>query len=162
MRVAGIIKNSVANGIGVRDVIFLQGCKHKCEGCHNPHTWDMEGGEEYSIEEVLAELSESKNNITISGGEPLLQFDALFHLAMKFNSLQNKSVWVYTGCKYEDIPFFMKWTLSHHVDVLVDGPFEQDKKDLTLQFRGSSNQRLIDLPKSVEQLKVIEWSDVNE
>lgn len=156
-----MIKNSVVNGIGVRDVIFFQGCEHRCKGCHNPHTWNRNGGEERTIDDVLAELSESNNNVTISGGEPLLQFEDLIHLITKIRREQNKTIWLYTGYKYEDLPFYIKWMLSHYVDVLVDGAFEEDKKDLSLPFRGSSNQRLIHLPKSVGLCELIEWEDTN-
>lgn len=160
MRIAGMIKNSVVNGIGVRDVIFFQGCEHRCKGCHNPHTWNKDGGEERTIDDVLAELSESNNNVTISGGEPLLQFDSLVRLLMKLHS-QGKTVWLYTGYTFEELPYYVKWMLSHYVEVLIDGRFEEDKKDLSLAFRGSLNQRLINLPKSVELCKLVEWEGVN-
>ena len=159
MRMAGIIKNSVVNGIGIRDVIFLQGCPHHCKGCHNPQTWDNLGGVERTYQELVDMFDGSSNNITISGGEPLLYlWDDLLPLLCEFKQ-QGKSIWLYTGYRYEDLELTELLLLSEFVEVLVDGRFEIDKKDLTLRFRGSSNQRLIDLPKSVKEGKVILWEE---
>lgn len=160
MRVAGIIRNSVVNGIGIRDVIFLQGCMHHCKGCHNPETWKVEGGKVYTVEELVAEFEDSTNDITISGGEPFLQFEEMFHF-IKAMRMKGKHVWLYTGYTYEEIPWFELWMLAGYVDVLVDGRFEVNKKDLKLKFRGSSNQRLINLKKSVELRQVVLWGDGN-
>ena len=162
MQVAGIIMNSVVNGIGIRDVIFLQGCLHHCPECHNPKTWDYHSGVERDIYEVQFELRNSDNDITISGGEPLLQYLEVIRFLKSINNFQNKRAWLYTGFKYEEIPPKMLKELSRYVDVLVDGRFEIEKKDLTLQFRGSSNQRLIDLPMSVQLNKIVLWEDTSE
>ena len=159
MKVAGIIQNSVVNGIGVRDVIFLQGCEHHCPGCHNPKTWNINGGEEMSISRLDDILRDSPHDITISGGEPLLQYDEVIELMDYMSYGTNKRFWLYTGFKYDEIPPHMLEEMSKYVDVLVDGRFEESKKDLKLQFRGSSNQRLIDLPKSVAKGKVILWEE---
>ena len=159
MKVAGIIQNSVVNGIGVRDVIFLQGCEHHCPGCHNPKTWNINGGEEMSISRLDDILRDSPHDITISGGEPLLQYDEVIELMDYMSYGTNKRFWLYTGFKYDEIPPHMLEEMSKYVDVLVDGRFEESKKDLKLQFRGSSNQRLIDLPKSIEKGKVILWEE---
>ncbi len=162
MRIAGIIKNSVVNGNGIRDVLFLQGCKHKCKGCHNPQTWKLNGGSWYGVMDLCGKFYTSKNDITISGGEPLLQYDELIVFMELMCKHQHKRFWLYTGFKYEEIEPWLLRQLSKYVDVLVDGKFEEDKKDLTLRFRGSSNQRLIDLPKTVEQGQIVLWEDVNE
>ena len=159
MRIAGIIKNSVVNGIGIRDVIFLQGCYHHCEGCHNPETWDIYKGKYMDIMYLYNEIKDSPNNLTISGGEPLLQIDELIDLLKLITHTSDKTIWLYTGFTFETMPDRWKWELSQYVDVLVDGKFEIDKKDLTLQFRGSSNQRLIDLKESVKKNKVKLWED---
>ena len=160
MRVAGLIKNSVVNGIGIRDTLFLQGCKHRCEGCHNPKTWKLDGGTVRSIDSLMKEFEDSTNDITISGGEPILQFhEDLYHFMKRVHREQGKRFWLYTGYRYEELPNFVLIMLSEFTDVLVDGKFELDKRDLTLQFRGSSNQRLIDLPKSVKEEKIILWED---
>ena len=160
MRVAGIVKNSVVNGIGIRDVLFLQGCKHHCKGCHNPTTWNLDGGKEQTIDYLINQFKDSTNDMTISGGEPLLQFqDDLYHFMKRMHREHGKRFWLYTGYRYEEIPTFILLMLSEFTDVLVDGRFALDKKDLTLQFRGSSNQRLIDLPKSVKEEQIILWED---
>lgn len=162
MKVAGVIKNSVVNGIGVRDALFLQGCAHGCKGCHNPQTWDQNGGEHRTIRSLVQEFADSPNQMTISGGEPLLQYLDLVELMWVLNTYHNKRFWIYTGYTYENIPHSWLEELSHYVDVLVDGRFEIDKKDLTLPFRGSSNQRLIDLPKSVETGEIVLWEGLHE
>lgn len=159
MRVAGIIRNSVVNGIGIRDVIFLQGCKHHCLGCHNPQTWSLDGGKSYSRLELVEEFKDSPHDVTISGGEPLLQFSELIQFMRYMNEKYGKRFWLYTGYTFEEISYYQKVMLAKYVDVLVDGRFEIEKKDLTLQFRGSSNQRLINLPISVEMGVVIRWED---
>ena len=162
MRVAGIIKNSVVNGIGIRDVLFLQGCEHHCKGCHNPETWNLKGGEYKWFSELINEFRDSPNDITISGGEPLLQCSEVLDFMNYMSDFYKKRFWLYTGYTYEEIPEYILAALAKYVDVLVDGRFEEDKKDLRLQFRGSSNQRLIDLPKSVKERKVVEWRETDE
>ena len=159
MKVAGIIQNSVVNGIGVRDVIFFQGCEHHCPGCHNPKTWDINGGEEMSVQRIAEIFKASEHDITLSGGEPLLQFDEIMELMKYINEEQGKRFWLYTGFRYDEIPPSMLSELSKYVDVMVDGRFEESNKDLKLAVRGSSNQRLIDLPKSVEKGRVILWEE---
>ena len=157
MRIAGILKNSVVNGEGIRDVIFTQGCPHHCKGCHNPSTWDVDGGKAIGVDEIVKELSNSTNDVTISGGEPLIQQSEVEELLAKL-SQHNKSAWLYTGYKYEDIPT-KTWKRLRVVGlrVVVDGEFELAKKDLRLQFRGSSNQRIIDLTKTLQSGKIVLW-----
>ena len=160
MRVAGIIKNSVVNGVGIRDVIFLQGCPHHCRECHNPETWDMNGGVEHGILQLYHLFEDSHNNLTISGGDPMIQLDDLERLLYIFYLNTNKTVWIYTGYKFEDFPIETWRKLAKlNVEVIVDGQFEIDKKDLTLEFRGSSNQRIIDLKKSVDVGEVVLWEN---
>lgn len=159
MKVAGIIKNSVANGIGIRDVIFLQGCEHQCKGCHNPETWNKDDGIEINKYELASQFLSSNNHMTISGGEPILQYEEVIEYMKLVHSHEGKRFWLYTGFKIEELPPEMVTELAKYVDVLVDGRFELEKKDLTLRFRGSSNQRLIDLPKTVEENKIVLWED---
>lgn len=162
MKVAGIIKNSVVNGQGIRDVLFLQGCPHKCRGCHNPQTWAYYDGEDCTVRSLVQEFADSPNQLTISGGEPLLQYMDLIELMWVLNTYHGKRFWLYTGYRYDQIAKSWLEELSHYVDVLVDGRFVIDKKDLTLPFRGSSNQRLIDLPKSVAKGEVVLWEGLHE
>ena len=157
MKVAGIVKDSVVDGIGIRDVIFLQGCCHQCKGCHNPETWDMKGGTKLNIFQVGERLKDSTNDITISGGEPLLQFNEVLRFMCLTADYSSKRFWLYTGFTFEEIPREKLLLLSKFVDVLVDGRYEEDKRDLNLLFRGSSNQRLIDLPKSIQEKRIVLW-----
>lgn len=160
MRIAGIVRDSIVDGVGIRDVIFTQGCPHHCEGCHNPQTWDKNGGYEMSIPDILAELKGSSNDITISGGEPLAQFNELLSLVKSISIVFGKRIWIYTGFTYENIAKSKIDQLALWCDVLVDGKYEKDKKDNTLLFRGSSNQRIIDLPKSVKENRVVLWEEI--
>lgn len=158
MQIAGILKNSVVNGEGIRDVVFVQGCPHHCKGCHNPHTWNPEGGKYMHVVDVAKELLDSPNNVTISGGEPLEQLIGVYLLSYYLYLRQGKTTWLYTGYRFEEIEHSIWQRLwDAGVVVVVDGRFEEDKKDLTLQFRGSSNQRLIDLRKTLDQGQVVIW-----
>ena len=157
MRVAGIIRDSIVDGEGLRDVVFLQGCCHRCEGCHNKQTWDANGGRKMTPWYVADELSDSTNDVTISGGEPLLQLNELYELLSILHCYQLKHIWLYTGFTFEQIAIEEWKQLSRYIDVVVDGRFELDKRDKNLLFRGSSNQRLIDLKKSVEGNGIVEY-----
>lgn len=159
MRLAGIVRDSIVDGPGIRDVIFVQGCGRHCEGCHNKQTWDYDGGEYWSTTSIMNELSDSSNDITISGGEPLDQFDALLRLLKRIRYTTNKRVWLYTGNTMKEPISSVYKTLFYYVDVIVDGHFIEELKDPNLLFRGSSNQRIIDLNKSVKADKIIEWEE---
>lgn len=157
MRLAGIVRDSIVDGPGIRDVIFFQGCGHRCPGCQNPQTWDYNGGEHWFFGDVVNELKDSSNDVTISGGEPVNQLTDLLRVAEFFKN-QGKSVWVYTGNVVDPTKRIYQ-VMSQFVDVIVDGRFVQELKDPNLRFRGSSNQRLIDLPKSVAVGYVVEWEE---
>ena len=118
MRIAGIQRDSITNGVGVRDVVFFQGCGKHCKGCHNPQTWDYNGGEHRFVGEVVKELSNSTNNITISGGEPFDQYTSLVELCQQFKK-QGKTIWVYTG-NIVDPNSKTYRTLADYVEVIVD------------------------------------------
>ncbi|AEG61531.1 anaerobic ribonucleoside-triphosphate reductase activating protein [Desulforamulus ruminis] len=159
IRLGGITANSVVDGPGLRTVVFLQGCPRRCPGCQNPELLDAGGGREATLEEVLQEiqgtLSPITRGITFSGGDPLMQPEALKELITRLReAFPRLDVWVFTGSRYEEVQHL---PLLDQIDVLVDGPFEQDKKDLDLAFRGSANQRLIDVPKSRKTGRVVEW-----
>ena len=158
MRYAGLIRDSIVDGVGIRDVIFFQGCAHHCKGCHNPQTWNYNGGEYKAEGEIVKELSDSDNNITISGGEPLDQFNSLLILLDVIKTQTNKTVWLYTGNVVDPSKRTYK-KLAQYVDVIVDGKFDRKLKDPNLRFRGSSNQRVIDLKKSVKEQRIIEWEE---
>ena len=150
--------DSIVDGKGLRCVLWTQGCKHNCLGCHNPGTHDINGGVEYTTDEVVSWICQYPyhDGITLSGGEPFLQVDALLQILNDIKHL-NYNVWCYTGYTYEQlIKDDHKRRLLEKVDVLVDGPFVLDKRSLALKFRGSSNQRLIDVKASLKENCVIE------
>lgn len=160
MRIAGIVRDSTVDGIGIRDVVFFQGCHRACPGCHNPQTWDLNGGVHRFAGDVVNELADSANDITISGGEPLLQFTALVRF-LELVKKADKRVWLYTGSVVD--PTKVIWQiLSNYVDVVIDGQYMEELRDSRLLFRGSSNQRIIDLPKSVQQKEIVLWEGLNE
>lgn len=158
IRYANIIKESVVDGKGIRLVLFLQGCTIDCEGCHNPAIQDMSGGTEVTEEQLAQIILEALNplhqGITISGGEPTLQADALYDVLRIVKQQRPKlDVWMFSGYTFDKIKSLKVMEL---VDVLVDGPFKLQEKSLDFIFRGSKNQRIIDVVKSREQNKVIE------
>jgi len=159
VRVAGIITDSVVDGPGVRFVVFAQGCPHHCPGCHNPQTWEPQGGKEMTVREILKMLKKRLKyikGITLSGGEPFLQAEEMAQLAGEAKKL-GLDVVTYTGYRYEELLALNTpgcQELLENTDILIDGPFIQELKDISLPFRGSSNQRLIDLAATRRQGKI--------
>ena len=170
MNYASIKKTDVANGPGVRVSLFVSGCTHHCKGCFNSETWDFHYGEPYTEEvekEILAALSpDFIQGLTILGGEPMEDANrpAVLGLLRKVReTYPKKDIWCYTGYDYEKD--LQKWIsegkqdveeILKRLDVLVDGEFVEEKKNLSLKFRGSENQRLIDVPATLAQGKVME------
>ena len=155
-RIAGMVKHSSVDGPGVRFTVFFQGCPHHCPGCHNPETWDPAGGEEISLDELIEEIRKTRylDGITLSGGDPLLQPRAVIAAADAAHA-KGLTVWCYTGWTFEEI---MKGSAGpdavealNHIDVLVDGPFRMELLSRECIYRGSSNQRLIDVPASLTE-----------
>lgn len=153
---SGIEWNSSVDGEGFRVTLFVSGCKHHCKGCHNPETHDFSNGKVLDVEtqnNIIRYICETRMiaGITLSGGDPMYSAEAIasFIESLK-NSCPHKTVWVYSGFTYEEIirDSHMRRLLSL-CDVLVDGPFIEAKRDVTLAFRGSSNQRIIDVQKSL-------------
>lgn len=158
MNYAKIKPLDIANGEGIRVSLFVSGCPHHCQGCFNPETWRYDYGEPFTEEttrELFSYLREPYiKGLSVLGGEPLVQGNALTKLLHEVKTnFPNKDIWLYTGYVYEDINW--KKTTLKFVDVLVDGPFVLELKDPKLKFRGSSNQRIIDVKKSREQKKVV-------
>lgn len=149
---ADIQPDSILDGSGIRTVIWFQGCLHNCKGCQNPETHDMNGGMVVDIDEIKMKLKNLKyqSGITLSGGDPFFQPEAALEIA-KFAKSVGLNVWAYTGFTYEALlSDKSRLDLLKYVDVLVDGKFMIDKKSLNCKFRGSTNQRLIDVKKSLE------------
>lgn len=145
-----------ANGPGVRLALFVQGCPHHCPGCFNPETWDFNGGKPFTIKEIDEIIEHCKKSqisgLSILGGEPFAQdISVMLTLMSKFRQYVNKPIWVWTGYTIEEIiqdPF--KTAMLIMTDVLVDGPFIEAKKNIRLVHRGSSNQRVIDVKKTLD------------
>lgn len=149
---ADIQPDSILDGSGIRTVIWFQGCLHNCKGCQNPETHDMNGGIVVDVDELKMKLKNLKyqSGITLSGGDPFFQPEAALEIA-KFAKSIGLIVWAYTGFTYEALlSDKSRLDLLKNVDVLVDGKFMMDKKSLNCKFRGSTNQRLIDVKKSLE------------
>lgn len=162
IRIAGVVPESIVDGPGMRYVIFTQGCPHKCKGCHNPDTHDFDKGTDVLPSKLLKNILDNPiiAGVTFSGGEPFAQADRLTPLAEELKS-NKKNLMVYTGYTFEELlkngtddMLSLLWL----TDILVDGRFEEDKKSLELRFRGSSNQRIIDVPKSLKKMKPV-WVD---
>ena len=147
IRIAGVVPESIVDGEGIRYAIFMQGCLRHCEGCHNPATHSLDGGKILDTSELINAIKKNPllSGITLTGGEPLLQIKPAIELAKAAKNL-GLNVWCYTGYKFEEIPPAAQ-ELLNFVDVLVDGEFILALRDLELNFRGSSNQRIIDLNK---------------
>jgi len=155
LRIAGIVDDSITDGPGLRLAVFLQGCDKDCEGCHNQGARAMEGGKDYTVEELWKRVKRNPliSGVTLSGGEPLLQAAALVPFS-KMVREAGLDLMVYTGYTFEEIVAMDDadvFELLEHTNILVDGPFVAEKRDLTLRFRGSSNQRLLDAGKSVDK-----------
>lgn len=163
MRLANTVSDSIVDGPGLRLTVFTQGCVHACPDCHNPETHAPDGGQERSIEELSGLLTKNKltEGLTLSGGEPFLQARDCALLAKAAHE-QGLNVWTYTGYRYEKLlaEGNADWdALLSETDVLVDGPYIAAERDYVLRFRGSRNQRLIDLPKTRAAGRVILWDE---
>lgn len=156
LKISGTVSDSIVDGPGLRYVIFTQGCPHHCPGCHNPQTHDFEGGVWADREMILQPLKENPllSGVTFSGGEPFVQPEALAELGREIKAL-GKHLMVYSGYTYEQLQQIAEQRpavgeLLALADILVDGPYVEEQRDLTLVYRGSANQRVIDLQKTRE------------
>jgi len=161
MNYLGIDKASISNGPGVRVVLWVSGCKVHCKGCQNPETWDFCAGRLFD-ENAKQELFNALNKpyirgITISGGNPLDRPHDIFLLVTEIkNKFPDKDIWLYSGYTYDEIRSSReKFKALMGVDVLVDGPYIEEQRDITLAFRGSRNQRIIDIKETWSQGKII-------
>ena len=163
MRIAGIIRESIVDGPGMRFVIFAQGCPHGCPGCHNPQTHDFEGGFDADVTSIMAEIEKNPllRGVTFSGGEPFSQAGEFTDLAAQLKT-KGLDIMTYSGYTFEEISRSAQtrsdWKrLLEHTDILADGPFMESMKDLTLRFRGSKNQRLIDVNETMKNNFITEY-----
>lgn len=140
--VADIIYGTTSDGCGLRNSLYVSGCNLRCKGCHNSHWWLLKSGTLMTVSEVYKKLNRDGYDISILGGEPLMQAKAVIALCKKIKRYRpNITIWLYTGYYKEHLQLFYP-ELLEYIDVLVDGPFEEDKKDVNLPFRGSSNQEI--------------------
>ena len=161
--ISGTVSESIVDGPGFRYTIFVQGCPHNCPGCHNPQTHDFKGGRIVDTDELFRECVEDPLNkgVTFSGGEPFSQAKELYELGKRFKE-HGYDLWCYTGWTMKEL-----WKMSESeyyvgkllsvIDVLVDGRFIEERKTLSLPFRGSENQRLIDMKATLEENMVINY-----
>ncbi len=159
MRYHNITKDDMLNGDGLRVVLWVAGCAHACPGCHNPVTWDPEGGlpfDEAARREIYEELEKDYvSGITFSGGDPLhpANIRGVTELARQIRSdFPDKTIWLYTGSTWNEV---RDLEVARYVDVLVDGTFQEAKKDNTLRWKGSSNQQVIDVQKTLKTGEVV-------
>lgn len=163
LRIAGVVKESTVDGPGFRYVIFTQGCPHHCIGCHNPETHDFNGGRIESIDNIVQDIQKNPllKGVTLSGGEPFMQARNLVNLVQKLPK-DRYTIMTYTGFKYEYLIGYANnengyLELLQHTDVLIDGKFEIENKSDYAKFRGSTNQRAIDVKQSLEKGYVVEY-----
>lgn len=151
-----LLTDSIVDGEGLRAVLWTQGCSHNCKGCHNPETHDFNKGVLVEVDEVKQLIKDLtlQDGITFSGGDPFFQPEPCIEIA-KFAKEEGLNVWAYTGFLFEDLIKNEKMReFLNYIDVLVDGKFELDNKSLNLKFRGSTNQRIINVPRSLKMGKV--------
>lgn len=160
VQLAGFESESVVDGPGIRLVVFFQGCPHRCEGCHNPNTFDPLAGEIYDIEDIKGEITAARGitGVTFSGGEPFLQLEALAEL-VRFVKTRGLHVVIYSGYTYEELmTSASKETVGEilqDTDILIDGKYLKAQRDLSIAFRGSRNQRIVDVPATRQRGQVV-------
>ena len=163
INIAGIQKQSIVDGIGLRYVVFAQGCSHACPGCHNPESHPFGIGKDYDIDDLIKEIDKNPllKGVTFSGGEPFDQASGFLEFANRIKRTK-LDIWCYTGYIYEDLvnsDDISKVRLLENIDVLVDGKFQIEKRSLAMPYRGSFNQRIIDVKKSsLDNISQIEIS----
>ncbi len=161
IKISGVVNDSIVDGNGFRFTVFTQGCPHHCSGCHNPQTHDPKGGFWSDTEDIMNVIKENPllDGITLSGGDPFMQPIPCTLLAEESHKL-GLNVWTFTGYTWEELWAEQdkeKLNLLHHTDILVDGRFLLSERSLELRFKGSRNQRTIDVKKTLEQGNIVLW-----
>ena len=158
LRVLHIVEGTSVDGPGLRTSIYLAGCNHHCPGCHNPASWNPQGGEERTLDELMQVIAYNEAPVTLSGGDPLQQPDGTRELIHHIKQELGYNVWCFTGYTWDEIMKDSKLSaVVQELDVLVDGPFIQAQRDISLRFRGSRNQRLIDVQRTLTTGQVTLW-----
>ena len=157
IRLAGLVNDSITDGPGIRLTVFVQGCPRSCPGCHNPQTQPLCGGYEEDCDVVLEKIKSNPllDGVTFSGGEPMLQAGKLLPLAKEIKNM-GLNLFCYTGYVFEELEKVEgAHELLKYIDVLVDGPFVKEKRDYRVKFKGSTNQRIIDVTKTLQKNKIV-------
>jgi anaerobic ribonucleoside-triphosphate reductase activating protein len=164
MRLSGITPESLVDGPGLRYVIFTQGCHHACPHCHNQQSWDVSGGKEYTVKQIIRFIKQQKKikrGVTFSGGEPFLQAEELAQAALAAHQ-RGWDVVTYTGFTYEELIADNNdgvKALLAETDILIDGKYVHKLRSVKLQFRGSSNQRIINIPETQKKGQIVLWKE---
>ncbi len=159
LRVIDIVDGTIVDGPGLRTSIYFAGCAHFCPGCHNPQSWPFDAGQDMTIDELVKHVEDNEMNVTLSGGDPLYQMPKMLELCQRLKVL-GMNIWLYTGFIYEQVCTDSKLApILDCIDVLVDGPFIEAQRDIGLRFRGSPNQRLIDIPATKATGTIALWTD---
>lgn len=151
IRVIDIIPGTTVDGVGLRTSIYVAGCRHGCKGCHNPQSWDFGAGVPMNVDEIMERVIEEDFNVTLTGGDPLWQVEKILPLAQAIKA-KGYTLWCYTGFTWEEIiasPHLSQ--ILPWVDVIVEGRFVEELRDISLRFRGSSNQRIIKVKETLEK-----------
>lgn len=160
LKVASIVENTIVDGEGFRTSLYLSGCDIFCKDCHSKELWDINSGHELTVNEVYEKIANFFTDITFIGGEPMMQAESLTVLAKKIKSNTNKTIWIYSGHTFEEIIRISQYfQLIKYCDILVDGKFEKNFFKNNLRFKGSTNQRIIDIKKSIEKNQIVLWED---
>ena len=155
IRILDIKYGTSVDGVGLRTSLYCAGCENHCVGCHNPQSWDENGGEAIEIEELFRLIVDADMNVTFTGGDPMFHPEGFILLAQMIKECTNKTIWCYTGYRFEDLLVHpLRRKLVELCDVIVDGRYIEAERDLSLHFRGSRNQRIIDVPNSLQFNKV--------
>lgn len=152
IRILDIRFGTSVDGVGLRTSLYCAGCENRCPGCHNPESWDEAGGDPISVEELFDRIVEAEMNVTFTGGDPMLHPEGFTALARLLRERTPYTIWCYTGYTFEELLRHpARRALLGLVDVLVDGRFVEAERDPTLRFRGSRNQRILDVGRSLER-----------
>ena len=151
IRILSIKYGTSVDGIGLRTSLYCAGCENRCPGCHNPQSWDEKGGEVISVDELYQRVVEADMNVTFTGGDPMYHPEGFIALASLIKRNTNKTIWCYTGYRFEELLSHpLRRQLVELCDVIVDGRYIEAERDLSLHFRGSRNQRIIDVKASLD------------
>lgn len=151
IRILDIKYGTSVDGVGLRTSLYCAGCENYCPGCHNPQSWNENGGEAVSVDELFSRIVEADMNVTFTGGDPMLHPEGFITLATMIKQKTDKTIWCYTGYLFEDLlQHSLRRKLLELCDVLVDGRYVEAERDLSLHFRGSRNQRIINVQKSLQ------------